>query len=238
MAKIDSNCYDVDVSSTTENYLKRILAETQRTGDRTVTLGRVAELSDVTPGTVTTMMKNLADADLVEYLPRQGVRLTQLGIKDATQMLRRHRLVELFLVEILGFDWSDVHSEAEVLEHAVSDRVIDRIDEFLGNPTSDPHGDPIPTATGKLARASARLLSDLSTPGVYTISRISNDEPRFLDFLKGKHLTPGQNIYVVERDAIAQTIDIRANDIDVTLSLAVAGRIFVTGRGKRSAVDS
>ena len=230
MAKISSNWYAVEVSSTTENYLKRILAETQRKGDKIVTLGRVAALSDVTPGTVTTMMKNLADLGLVEYLPRQGVRLTQLGVKNATQMLRRHRLVELFLVEILGFDWSDVHSEAEVLEHAVSDRVIDRIDEILGNPASDPHGDPIPTATGKVAAASVRLLSDVGSPGVFTVSRISNDEPRFLDFLKGKNLTPGQTIYVVERDMIAQTIDIRANEVDVTLSLAVAGRIYVNGQ--------
>ena len=230
MAKISSNWYAVEVSSTTENYLKRILAETQRKGDKIVTLGRVAALSDVTPGTVTTMMKNLADLGLVEYLPRQGVRLTQLGVKNATQMLRRHRLVELFLVEILGFDWSDVHSEAEVLEHAVSDRVIDRIDEILGNPASDPHGDPIPTATGKVATASVRLLSDVGSPGVFTVSRISNDEPRFLDFLKGKNLTPGQTIYVVERDTIAQTIDIRANEVDVTLSLAVAGRIYVNGQ--------
>ena len=225
------------MSSTTENYLKRILAETQRTGVKIVTLGRVAALSDVTPGTVTTMMKNLADEGLVEYLPRQGVRLTQLGIKNATQMLRRHRLVELFLVEILGFDWSDVHSEAEVLEHAVSDRVIDRIDEILGNPTADPHGDPIPTSTGKVTSASVRLLADVGTPGVFTVSRVSNDEPRFLDFLKEKKLTPGQTIYVVERDTIAQTIDIRANDVSVTLSLAVAGRIFVNGPSRKSSGD-
>ena len=215
------------MSSTTENYLKRILSETQRTGNHVVRLGRLAELSDVTNGTVTTMMKSLSDSDLVEYLPRRGVKLTTTGRKNATRVLRRHRLVELFLVEVLGFDWAGVHSEAEVLEHAVSDRIINRMDEVLGFPATDPHGDPIPTASGKVARTMNRLLSEVTSPGEFIISRIINDDPRFLDFLKKRSLTPGTRIEVFQCDRIAQTIEIRADDV-VTLSLAVAARIHVT----------
>lgn len=215
----------------TENYIKRILSETQRTGDQVVSLGRIAELSDVTPGTVTTMMKSMAESDLVEYLPRQGVRLTKSGRKAATTVLRRHRLIELFLVEMLGFDWSVVHPEAEVLEHAASESIIDRIDEILGYPTADPHGDPIPTASGKVVLSTNRLLSEVTSAGKFTISRITNDDPKFLDFLKKRHLVPGRTISVSEPDQIVQTIEIRTDDnSDLTLSLAVAARIYVISK--------
>src|SRR5215469_13510278 len=139
-------------SSTVENYLKAIhqgqsaLPE----AERLVPMGSVASALGVTPGTATTMVKALAESGLAEYEPYSGVRLTRAGQKLAGLVLRRHRLVELFLVQVMGMSWAEVHEEAEQLEHVVSERLIERIDEMLGRPTRDPHGDPIPNPDGAL----------------------------------------------------------------------------------------
>ena len=111
-------------------------------------MGSVATALGVTPGTATTMIKALAESGLAQYEPYSGVRLTQAGEKLAGRVLRRHRLVEAFLVQVMGMRWDEVHDEAEQLEHVVSDRLIERIDDMLGRPTHDPHGDPIPTSDG------------------------------------------------------------------------------------------
>src|SRR5215831_14831215 len=140
-------------SQTVENYLKTIyLAQASAPGDSLVPMGQIATALDVAPGTATTMVKTLAESGLVHYEPYMGVRLTKAGEKLASLVLRRHRLIELFLVKVLGMSWAEVHDEAEQLEHAVSERLIDRIDEMLGRPAVDPHGDPIPTAQGHMPR--------------------------------------------------------------------------------------
>ena len=146
-------------SSTVENYVKRLYMEQQRSPERLVPMGRLAAVMGVVPGTVTTMVKALDEERLVHYEPRSGVRLTRSGEKLALHVLRRHRLVELFLVKALGLDWSEVHEEAEVLEHAVSEKVLQRIDDLLGHPTADPHGDPIPDATGTVVHRHVQTLS-------------------------------------------------------------------------------
>src|SRR3989337_462440 len=137
-------------SHTVENYLKAIYqAQTTLAGaDALVPMGQLASALGVVPGTATTMVKALAESGLVRYEPYSGVRLTKAGEKLAALVLRRHRLVELFLVKVMGMNWTEVHDEAENLEHAVSDRLIDRIDAMLGRPEVDPHGDPIPDAEG------------------------------------------------------------------------------------------
>src|SRR6266849_4893083 len=141
-------------SSTVENYLKAIyqgqVALPQ--AERLVPMGSVASALGVTPGTATTMVKALAESGLAEYEPYSGVRLSAAGQKLALLVLRRHRLVELFLVKVMGMSWAEVHDEAEQLEHVVSERLIERIDEMLGRPTHDPHGDPIPNPDGAIAR--------------------------------------------------------------------------------------
>src|SRR5215510_2647144 len=135
-------------SSTVENYLKAIhLGQSELpAGVRLVSMGHVANALGVTPGTATTMVKALAESGLAEYEPYSGVRLTRSGEKLAGRVLRRHRLVELFLVQVMGMSWTEVHEEAEQLEHAVSDRLIERIDDMLGHPSTDPNGDTIPDA--------------------------------------------------------------------------------------------
>src|SRR4051812_8652868 len=137
---------------TVENYLKQIYLEQQAAedADELVPMGRLASVMGVVPGTATSMIKALADSGLVSYEPRGGAKLTRGGQQLALHVLRRHRLVELFLVKILGLDWSEVHDEAEELEHAISEKVLERIDRVLGHPSVDPHGDPIPSAKGKV----------------------------------------------------------------------------------------
>src|SRR5213595_2321604 len=140
-------------SSTVENYLKAIYQgqSTLVPDQRLVPMGQVASALGVTPGTATTMVKALAESGLAEYEPYSGVRLTAAGEKLAGLVLRRHRLVEAFLVQVMGMSWAEVHEDAEQLEHVVSDRLIERIDEMLGHPTHDPHGDPIPNTDGTIA---------------------------------------------------------------------------------------
>src|SRR6187397_62799 len=150
-------------SSTVENYLKTIyLGSVGSDGKeaRLLPMGQLAAAVGVTPGTATTMVKTLAESGLVEYEPYAGVALTAAGHKLAALVLRRHRLVELFLVQVIGYSWDEVHDEAEQLEHVVSERLIDRMDEMLGKPEVDPHGDPIPNSEGRVKpQASQSLLT-------------------------------------------------------------------------------
>src|SRR5687767_11670932 len=147
-------------SSTVENYLKQLYLEQQANPEQLVSMGKLASAMGVVPGTATSMVKALADSGLVTYEPREGVRLTSGGEQLALHVLRRHRLVELFLVKVLGLDWSEVHDEAEELEHAISEKVLERMDNLLGRPTADPHGDPIPTAKGKVSEGRYPSLAD------------------------------------------------------------------------------
>src|SRR5256885_130291 len=152
-------------SPTVENYLKQIYLEQQSAADpdELVPMGRLATAMGVVPGTATSMIKTLADSGLVSYEPRGGAKLTRGGEQLALHVLRRHRLVELFLVRTLGLDWSEVHDEAEELEHAISEKVLQRIDKLLGHPSVDPHGDPIPSAKGKVSEERLAALPEVET---------------------------------------------------------------------------
>src|ERR687888_1846072 len=166
-------------SSTVENYLKAIYqGQTALAHDeRLVPMGHVAAALGVTPGTATTMVKALSESGLAEYEPYSGVRLTAAGEKLAGLVLRRHRLVELFLVKVMGMSWAEVHDEAEQLEHVVSERLIERIDQMLGHPTHDPHGDPIPNPEGTIAplNLESLLTCPIGTP--LKVTRIADQDP-------------------------------------------------------------
>src|SRR5262245_19549946 len=218
-------------SSTVENYLKAIYqGQTALTppDGRLVPMGQVAAALNVTPGTATTMIKALAESGLAEYEPYSGVRLTAAGEKLAALVLRRHRLVELFLVQVMGMRWDEVHDEAEQLEHVVSERLIERIDEMLGRPTHDPHGDPIPTAEGTLT---ARHLDSLLTCPVgtpLTVTRIADQDPAFLRFIESNGLKPGQAIEVETRDAAADSVRLRGrNRSSITIGARAASKLLV-----------
>src|SRR5689334_4746849 len=193
-------------SQTVENYLKTIYqAQLTLANDALVPMGQLASALGVVPGTATTMVKALAESGLVEYEPYSGVALTPAGQKLAALVLRRHRLIELFLVRVMGYAWDEVHDEAEQLEHAVTDRLIDRIDEMLGRPEVDPHGDPIPTADGlvKAQQAETLLTCPLHTP--VTVLRVIDQDRSFLRFIEHHHLKPGESIEVEQRDAASDS---------------------------------
>jgi DtxR family Mn-dependent transcriptional regulator len=216
-------------SSTVENYLKAIYqGQTTLPSGSLVPMGQVAAALNVTPGTATTMVKALAESGLAEYEPYSGVRLTAAGEKLAALVLRRHRLVELFLVQFLGMSWDEVHEEAEKLEHVVSERLIERMDEMLGHPTHDPHGDPIPTPEGEVK---SRHLDSLLTCPVGTplkVTRIADQDPAFLRFIESNGLKPGQPIEVEARDTAADSVRLRGrNRGPITIGARAASKLLV-----------
>ncbi len=215
-------------TSTVEDYLKQILLEEQGRGEKRVPTGRLAQALAVTPGTVTAMVKALSESGLVDYEAYGGVRLTKAGRQLALHVLRRHRLIELFLVRIMGMDWSEVHGEADRLEHAVSDRLIERIDEMLGRPAVDPHGDPIPTVGGDLAPAAHETLAELTVGGSGRVARIVDQEAGFLRLVERLGLRPGTRVKVVARDEDADTLEIQVGrGARARLGLRAAAKILV-----------
>lgn len=219
-------------SQTVENYLKTIyLAQLANTGDELVPMGHLASAVGVVPGTATTMVKALAESGLVKYEPYMGVRLTPAGEKLAGLVLRRHRLVELFLVKIIGMSWAEVHDEAERLEHAVSERLIDRIDEMLGRPAVDPHGDPIPTPEGTLApdRYDSLLTAPTDTPLVVT--RVIDQDAEFLRFVEQRGLVPGREVVIESRDTASDAVVVRLDSgSEASIGSKAATKVLVAPR--------
>lgn len=216
-------------TSTVEDYLKAILVEEQRDPESLVTTGRIAAACQVAPGTATSMVKALADGALVTYEPYSGVRLTDAGRQLAAHVLRRHRLVELFLVEVLAMDWSEVHEEAERLEHAVSDDLIARIDEMLGHPSVDPHGDPIPDAQGQVEEPDLASLATCPLGRPVRVARVRDQTPDFLRLVERRGLMPGSRVTVEERDPAADTVALALGGGEGRLSLGfrAASKILV-----------
>ena len=217
-------------SSTVEDYLKRILLEehAEPRADGLVPTGRIAAALGVAPGTVTAMVKALADGGLVAYEPYSGVRLTDAGRQLAAHVLRRHRLVELFLVQVLGMDWSEVHREAESLEHAISDRVLERIDDMLGRPRVDPHGDPIPDGEGAFPERALDSLLECPVDVAVQVSRVADQAPEFLQLVERRGLMPGQGLRVTARDEAADTVVVElASGRRFSLGQRTASKILV-----------
>jgi DtxR family transcriptional regulator, Mn-dependent transcriptional regulator len=217
-------------SSTVENYLKAIFhgQSALANGERLVPMGQVAGALGVTPGTATTMIKALAEAQLVEYEPYSGVCLTAAGEKLAGLVLRRHRLVELFLVQVMGMSWAEVHDEAEQLEHVVSEHLIERIDEMLGRPTHDPHGDPIPNTEGAVQSANLDTLLTCPLGRRLRVTRITDQDPKFLRFIEGHDLKPGRPVEVEARDAAADSVRLlNAEREALTIGARAASKLLV-----------
>ena len=217
-------------SFTVENYLKAIFQAQLHLPRRSdlVPMGQLAAALGVVPGTATTMVKTLAESGLVKYEPYAGVRLTASGEKLAALVVRRHRLIELFLVKVMGMSWTEVHDEAEHLEHAVSDRLIDRIDEMLGRPEVDPHGDPIPDPEGVLERRPLDSLLSCPLGEPVTISRVTDQDPEFLRFIERRELKPGTVVAVEERDPAADSVRLRGGaDRAVTIGARAASKVLV-----------
>ena len=218
-------------SSTVENYLKAIyLGESQLApGQRLVPMGQLATSLQVAPGTATTMVKTLSESGLVDYEPYNGVRLSPAGEKLAALVLRRHRLMELFLVRVMGLGWDEVHDEAEQLEHVVSDRLIERIDEMLGRPEVDPHGDPIPTADGQVPRHDFATLLTCPINERVTVTRVTDQDAAFLRFIEQHHLMPGEPIEVEARDEVSDSVRLKGRaDQRITIGMRAASKVRVS----------
>ena len=215
-------------SSTVEDYVKRLYHLQQELAGERVLMGALASRVGVAPGTATTMVKTLAAAGLAEYEPYAGVRLTRNGLQLALATLRRHRLVEVFLVDVLGMDWSEVHQDAERLEHAISDRVLERIDALLGRPRTDPHGDPIPTARGSIDRRKYMPLSGADAGARLRIVRITDQSSGFLRLMDERGLTPGAKVRVESHDSAAETLRLKVpRRAAVVLGSGAARKILI-----------
>ena len=219
-------------TSTVEDYLKRILLEEQGGDGPPVSPGRIAAALSVTPGTVTAMLKTLAASRLIAYEPYTGASLTDAGRELAVHVLRRHRLIELFLVQVMGMDWSEVHDEAERLEHAVSDLLIARIDDMLGHPAVDPHGDPIPTPGGEVEEPQLSSLVACATGRPLQVARVVDQDPAFLQLVEREGLKPGRSLEILSRDSAADTVIIRRSDgARLSLGFRAASKIEVEAQG-------
>tara|TARA_B100001179_G_scaffold223420_1_gene200895 strand:- start:1209 stop:1877 length:669 start_codon:yes stop_codon:yes gene_type:complete len=217
-------------SSTVENYLKAIYQAQAAAENKQalVPMGQLASALGVVPGTATTMVKTLVGSGLVTYEPYSGVRLTDAGEHLAAMVLRRHRLVELFLVQVMGMSWAEVHEDAEQLEHAVSDRLIDRIDELLGRPAVDPHGDPIPDPEGIVPQLLHKNLLTCPIDTSLVVTRVMNQDADFLRFLEQHELKPGQVIKVIARDTSADSVSILSSgNHQVTIGTRAASKLLV-----------
>ena len=217
-------------SLTVENYLKAVLQLELKSGETRVSPGALAERLSVSPGTVTSMLKTLSESGLAGYVPYEGVELTESGRKLAVRMLRRHRLIELFLHSTLNLTWDQVHDEAEELEHSVSEFLIDRIDGYLGHPETDPHGSPIPAADGEMRRDQTETvaLAKCSVGETVQFVRVVNQEPDFLRYLSdsGFQLGAKGRIIEINEDAGVVRADIEGQQFSVGLSAAQTIRVL------------
>lgn len=216
-------------SLTVENYCKAVYQLNAAGETGWVTTGRLAEALRVSPGTVTSMLKTLAESGLVEYRPYEGVRLTRSGQSLALRMLRRHRLLELFLVRTLDLTWDEVHEEAEHMEHAVSDTLVDRIDEFLGKPEYDPHGDPIPRSDGTLRGAAddAVPLTECPEGARVRIIRVLRQSGRFLRGLSDSGIGIGMDARIEQNNTATGVVTLRIDGRAVSVGHTVAAELLV-----------
>jgi DtxR family Mn-dependent transcriptional regulator len=218
------------VSKTNEDYLKQIFWLSRKLNKITTTA--IARSLVISPASVTDMVKKLSDHGYLTYAPYYGVRLTRKGEKLALRVIRRHRLLELFLVRVLQFSWDNVHEEAERLEHFISDGLEEKIDHYLGYPKYDPHGDPIPTHDGIMEELSERRLSELAEGESAVILRVT-DSKKLLQYMKKMELALNSRVTVVAKDSCEESLTIRVSGKkEQFVSRDVANSVFVKKAGK------
>jgi DtxR family Mn-dependent transcriptional regulator len=210
-----------------ENYLKAIFALAQESEGKAVSTSALARALEVQAASVTDMMKKLAAKDLIAYERYQGVWLTEKGRMVAADIIRKHRIWEVFLVEKLGFNWSEVHEIAEQLEHIQSAELIDRLDDFLDNPDFDPHGDPIPDKKGRLPDHHSVPLVSLREGAVAVVTGVKNDTRELLQYLEQQHLLIGARIRLLRRLPFDGSLILETGQGEVSISNLVAENLMV-----------
>ncbi len=215
-------------SFTEENYLKAIhhLVENSKKG---ATTNAIAERLNTKPASVTDMLKKLSDKQLLVYRKYHGVKLTPEGEKVAIRTVRKHRLWEVFLVKKLDFGWEEVHEIAEQLEHIQSTKLTNKLDEFLGYPKYDPHGDPIPDWNGIFPNRSDQTLTECAVGDLVIMKGVKDTDPEFLKYLKKVKLTLGEEIRVHEKEGYDNSMHIKlSNGTGLSLSTQVSSNLYVT----------
>ena len=216
------------LSQTEENYIKAILSLSENNKDFETSTNKIAAKIKTKPPTVTNMLRNLKTKKLITYEKYKNVQLTSEGKKVAHQIVRKHRLWEVFLYEKLKFSWDEIHEIAEQLEHTVSDKLTDKLDEFLGFPTVDPHGDPIPDKNGKVIKLDVHTLSSAARKKKLTIASLSNSSDEFLKYLDKIGLSIGDVIEITDKEEFDKSITIKHKKSVMTLSDGVAKNILVS----------
>jgi len=209
-----------------ENYLKTIYHLTNQTNSE-VSTNSIAEMMETKASSVTDMLKKLSEKDLVNYKKYQGVSLTDKGKLSAKMIVRKHRLWEVFLVEKLDFSWDEVHDIAEQLEHIKSEKLINKLDDFLGNPTEDPHGDPIPDAQGRIEKTDKQLLSDMLVNQTGICVGVKDSSVEFLKYLDKHEIALGSKIEIISKESFDLSTKMRINAIELTISNKIASNLFV-----------
>jgi DtxR family Mn-dependent transcriptional regulator len=214
------------VTRSMQDYLKAIFSILERNERATTSV--IAERLGIASPSATAMVKKLAQLRLVNHEPYQGVTLTPTGEKTALEIVRHHRLIELYLAEALGVPWDQVHDEAEELEHAISESVEDRIDGALGNPTVDPHGAPIPGRDGSFVELSGRRLSDVAAGERVTVIQVDDRDAELLRYLANCELYPGAAVEVLAAEPYEGPLVLKLEDKEIRLGRAAAREILVT----------
>jgi DtxR family Mn-dependent transcriptional regulator len=208
-----------------EDYLKAIY-ELEQKGAAAAT-NDIAERLDIAPASVSGMVQRLARLGLVRVVRYKGARLTDSGRGAALKLIRRHRIIESYLVERLGFGWDDVHDEAEHLEHAASDELIERMAESIGNPTADPHGAPIPSVSGEVDETRLESIADLEEGRTVSVVRMSDRDPEFLRYLDGMGIRPGARVRIAARAPFGGPLTLEIEGASHVVGTAAAERVFI-----------
>ena len=216
-----------EITPPIEDYLKVIYMLVSERGEERASTSAISDRMEVSAASATNMMQKLADMRLVEYVPYRGVSLTDAGEKIALEVIRHHRLIELYLAEALGYSWDAVHDEAERLEHVISEEFEDRIDAMLGHPTTDPHGDPIPPKIGRPPEGTSRRLSEAAIGESVVVRRVYDRDGAFLRQLASLELVPGTRVRIVGRERAGGTITLERDGLMLSVADQVARRVYV-----------
>jgi DtxR family Mn-dependent transcriptional regulator len=209
-----------------ENYIK-VIYHLSLVSPKGVNTNAIAGMLDTKASSVTDMLKKLAEKELVSYQKYQGVTLTDKGFHSAKMIVRKHRLWEVFLVDKLNFSWDEVHEIAEELEHIKSEKLINKLDEFLGFPSFDPHGDPIPNAKGELVKIDKFLLSEAILNTDYVCVGVKNSSVEFLQYLDKQNISLGSTIKVISREEFDSSLTIILNSNTISISNKIAENLFI-----------
>jgi DtxR family Mn-dependent transcriptional regulator len=215
------------VTLSEENYLKAIY-HLGNQGGETVSTNAIAEQIDTKASSVTDMVKKLAEKELANYIKYQGVSLTETGRLTAMSVIRKHRLWETFLVNKLNFSWHEVHEIAEQLEHIKSEKLIDKLDDFLDNPTHDPHGDPIPDKNGNYTKIKSKSILDISAGSKGVLISVKDSSKAFLKYLNKNELALGDMIKVVEFEPFDESFTIETKSKTMSISKNVAENLYLS----------